>query len=493
MTARADALASALARVRGARIVVVGDVMLDEYVWGDTARISPDAPVPVVDVRRRSRAPGGAANVAINLAVGGATVTLIGATGADGPAEALGSLLEERGVSRSGLIADPSRRTTTKTRVVARGQHIVRLDEEDRVPLSDAARHRVREALDAALGDARVVVVSDYAKGVIDRDLVAYAVTAAARRDPPVPVVVDPKSSDFATYHGCFALTPNAKEAEGASGRPIRSDDDVAAAAAMLHVASGAPFVLITRGERGMSLSRRGGGVTHVPARAREVFDVTGAGDTVIAFFALGLAGGASPEEAAALANAAAGVAVGKVGTSAVTPQEALLALETGGGSTAKILDARQATDRAEHERTLGRRVVFTNGCFDLLHAGHIHLLEQARALGDFLVVAVNSDVSVRRLKGAERPLVGERDRTRLLAALDAVSCVVVFEDDTPLELIRAIRPDVLVKGGDYSPGTIVGAADVGQWGGRVATIPLVAGRSTTALLESIRKAESRG
>jgi D-beta-D-heptose 7-phosphate kinase / D-beta-D-heptose 1-phosphate adenosyltransferase len=492
MNARADTAAEIVGRARGAGVLVVGDVMVDEYVWGDTARISPDAPVPVVDVSRRSHAAGGAANVAINLAVGGAAVTLVGATGTDVAAATLRSILEERRISVAGLVADPSRRTTLKTRVVARGQQIVRLDEEDRQPLSDATRARVIDEIDAAIGRARVVVVSDYAKGVVDRDLVARCVASATRRQPAIPVVVDPKSTDFSKYYGCYAVTPNMREAEGAARRTIASDEDVAAAAGALHEASGAPFVLVTRGARGMSLSRRDGAVTHIAARAREVFDVTGAGDTVIAYFALGLAGGASPEDAAALANAAAGVAVAKVGTSAVTPQEALVAFAAGAGAPAKLLDRRQAAARAEHERSLGRRVVFTNGCFDLLHAGHLHLLEQSKALGDFLVVAVNSDASVRRLKGPERPLVGEGDRTRLLAALDAVGCVVVFDEDTPLDLIRAVRPDVLVKGGDYTRDTIVGADEVASWGGRVATIPLVAGRSTTALLESIRKAETR-
>ena len=490
MTQAADPFAEALASARGARIAVVGDVMLDVYVWGDVRRISPDAPVPVVDVRRRSHGCGGAANVAVNLAVAGARVALVGATGADHERDLVLALLAEHGIAADGLIADPARRTTTKTRVLARGQQLVRLDHEDRAPLGGPPRAALDAALDAALGDARAVVVSDYAKGVVDRETVARAVAGARRRSPAIPVIVDPKSADFGIYAGCTAITPNRAEAEAASGRRIESDEDVAAAAARLHEAADASLVLLTRGERGLSLSRRDGAVTHVAAGAREVFDVTGAGDTVLAYFTLGLAGGATPENAAALANAAAGVAVGKVGAGPVRPHEALAALGAAGGGPSKILDARQAVARAAHERSLGKRIVFTNGCFDLLHAGHVQLLEQARALGDFLVVALNSDASVTRLKGAGRPLVGEADRTRLLAALDAVGCVVVFDEDTPLGLIRAIRPDVLVKGGDYRPETIVGASEVAGWNGRVATIPLVAGRSTTALLESIRKAD---
>jgi len=273
---------------------------------------------------------------------------------------------------------------------------------------------------------------------------------------------------------------------------PIATDEDVAAAAAAIAAASGARQVLITRGDRGLSLSDAGR-VTHVPARAREVYDVTGAGDTVIAYFTLGLAAGIDAAEAAFLANAAASVAVSKVGTTVVTPEEVVRALEAGIATASKVLDAGQARAFVERERSRGRRIVFTNGCFDLLHAGHVHLLDRARAEGDVLVVAVNSDASIRRLKGPERPLVSEADRTRVLAALDAVSAVVVFEEDTPKALIEALRPDVLVKGGDYAVSQIVGADWVTAHGGRVATIPLVAGRSTSALVEAIRRTDREG
>jgi D-beta-D-heptose 7-phosphate kinase/D-beta-D-heptose 1-phosphate adenosyltransferase len=293
-------------------------------------------------------------------------------------------------------------------------------------------------------------------------------------------------------YRGCTAITPNRAEAEAASGRAIEGDDDVAPAAEAMASASGARQVLVTRGDRGLSLWEQGR-MTHVPARAREVYDVTGAGDTVIAYFALGLAAGVAPADAAFLANAAGSVAVSRVGTTVVAPEELVRSLEPGASPTSKILDRAAAQAFVERERSRGRRIVFTNGCFDLLHAGHVHLLDRARGEGDLLVVAVNSDASIRRLKGPERPLVGEADRTRVLAALDAVGAVVVFEEDTPLALIQALRPDVLVKGGDYAVSQIVGADWVQAHGGRVATIPLVAGRSTSALVEAIRQTEREG
>jgi len=304
-----------------------------------------------------------------------------------------------------------------------------------------------------------------------------------------VPVIVDPKANDLGVYRGCDAVTPNRQEAEAASGVPVDSDADVALAASRIHASCGATLVLVTRGDRGLSLWRAPGEVTHVPTRAREVYDVTGAGDTVLAYFALALAASAPPAEAAQLANAAAGVAVSRVGTTAVAPEDVFRALDVAGG-TGKILDRRQAADVLGRERSRGRRVVFTNGCFDLLHAGHVALLEQARTKGDLLVVAVNSDASVRRLKGPERPLTTEADRTRVLAALDAVGIVVVFDEDTPMGLIEAFRPDVLVKGGDYTEDRIVGAELVRSYGGRVETIPLVAGRSTTALIDAIKNDE---
>jgi D-beta-D-heptose 7-phosphate kinase/D-beta-D-heptose 1-phosphate adenosyltransferase len=300
-------------------------------------------------------------------------------------------------------------------------------------------------------------------------------------------VIVDPKSSDFTVYHGATAITPNRKEAEAASGMVIGDDPALARAGRRLREVAAASYVLVTLGERGMALVGPDDALDLLPAEAREVFDVTGAGDTVLAYFGLGLSAGLSAHDAARIANAAAGIAVGKVGAAAVAPAEILADDGRRTGAAGKFLDLREAVARIEHERSLGRRIVFTNGCFDILHAGHVQLLEAARTLGDLLVVALNSDASIHRLKGQGRPVVAQADRVRVMCALDAVGIVIVFEQDTPLEAIRQIRPDVLVKGGDYSVETIVGASVVHGYGGRVATIPIVAGLSTTGLLAAIR------
>jgi D-beta-D-heptose 7-phosphate kinase/D-beta-D-heptose 1-phosphate adenosyltransferase len=470
--------AALLPRLRGVRVAVVGDAMLDDYAWGEVGRISPDAPVPVVDVRRRTRVLGGAGNVAHNVTVAGGEAVLLSAVGEDPAGDAFAALCAQAGIAAEGVVREGMRRTTVKTRVVARGQHLLRLDEEDRIPLAPGSRRALLAALKAALPGCGAVLISDYAKGVVDASLVAEIAALA----PELPIVVDPKALDPAHYRGCTVITPNAQEARAAAGCEVEDEPGLRLACARLHERSGAAAVLVTRGERGMALSE--GGVLHlIPTRAREVFDVTGAGDTVLAYLALALAAGCSTLQAAELANLAAGVKVGKVGTSPVGPAEL-----AEGGDPGKMVDLRQAVARAEHLRSLGRKIVFTNGCFDLLHVGHVHLLTRARALGDVLVVAVNSDASVRRLKGEGRPVVQASDRVAVLAALDAVSMVVVFEEDTPLETIRLLRPDVLVKGGDYTEETIVGADLVRAWGGRVETVPLVAGRSTTGLLEALRQ-----
>ena len=475
---------SLLQRLAGLRVAIVGDAMLDDYAWGDVARISPDAPVPVVDVRRRTRVLGGAGNVAHNVAVAGGRPALLCVVGDDAAGESFLALCGEAGIDAAGVVRDRERRTTVKTRVVARGQHLLRLDEEDRRPLSAAAREQLLRALAAVLPGCDVVAVSDYAKGVVDEGLTAEI----ARLARGATIVVDPKAADLSRYRGCTVITPNAKEARLASGCDVDDEAGLREAAARIHARAGASAVLITRGERGMALSESGGGGFHlIPTRAREVFDVTGAGDTVLAYLALGLAAGAGVLEASTLANLAAGAKVGKVGTSPVGRAE-VAAHEEEGGAAGKVVDLEQAVARVAHLRSQGRRIVFTNGCFDLLHAGHVHLLERARALGDVLVVALNSDASVRRLKGEGRPVVRASDRVRVLAALASVGLVLVFEEDTPLPVIRQLRPDVLVKGGDYTKDTIVGADLVQSWGGEVATVPLVEGRSTTGLLEGLKQ-----
>jgi D-beta-D-heptose 7-phosphate kinase/D-beta-D-heptose 1-phosphate adenosyltransferase len=487
-----DRLARSLDRMRGRTIVVVGDVMLDEYVWGEVNRVSPDAPVQVVDVARRSRAVGGAGNVAGNVMAAGAEVRLVGVVGDDEAGATLLQSMAASGADSRGIVRLAGRPTTVKTRVMALGQQLIRLDRENRSPIGRDDGDRVVAAVDEALPGADALLVSDYAKGVLDRETLAAVVAAAERRAPGRPIVVDPKSADLSIYAGCSAITPNRREAEAATGVSLGAEADYAAAAERIRAVCGASSVLMTLGARGMALSVAGRRLVTIPSHAREVFDVTGAGDTVLAYFGLALAGGVEPDVAAEVANLAAGVKVSKVGAAAVTPVELTRDLDSGPTSR-KVVDLGEAVALCERWRSLGRRVVFTNGCFDLLHAGHIHLLERARALGDALVVAVNDDASIRRLKGPDRPLVAESDRARILAALDAVDAVIVFEADTPLDVIRRLRPDVLVKGGDYTEDAVVGADLVRAAGGRVAIVPLAAGRSTTALLESIKRAERSG
>jgi D-beta-D-heptose 7-phosphate kinase/D-beta-D-heptose 1-phosphate adenosyltransferase len=485
-----DKLEGALAAFKAARIAIVGDLMLDEYVWGDVRRISPDAPVQVVEIRRRSYAIGGAGNVAHNIVAAGGSALLAGAIGDDAAGGILSGLLKDAGVDTRGVMQEVDRPTTLKTRVVARAQHIVRLDQERKGALKEETRRRLLEAIESRLPDLMGILVSDYAKGVVDARFVADLRERLDRTGHAVPVVVDPKSPDFSQYRGCTAITPNLVEAEAAARMTIRSDADLEEAGRRLRAACGADWVLITRGENGMALCGERS-LDIIPAVPREVYDVTGAGDTVLAYFSLGLSTGLHAVEAARIANLAAGVKIGKVGTAAVGPSE-ILAGVVGEGTAAKIVALSEAASRVEHQRARGRRVVFTNGCFDLLHAGHVHLLEKARAFGDLLVVAVNSDASVKRLKGEGRPLVAEQDRLRVLAALDAVDLVLLFDEETPLEAIRQIHPDVLVKGGDYRTETIVGHELVLGYGGRVETIPLVSGRSTTSLIEAIKKSDGR-
>lgn len=481
-----DEAARLLASFRGVRIAVLGDVMLDEYVWGDVARISPDAPVQIVDILRRSHAVGGAANVARNVQVAGGAASCFGTVGDDPEGAALVRLLAEAGIDADAVVAVDDRPTTLKTRVVARGQQVLRLDRERRAPLRPKDRDRLLARLEAALPDCGAVLVSDYGKGVLDRDVVARVAKRIREGGRAIPLLVDPKAVDFSVYRGCDVVTPNRKEAEAATQVSLQTTDDVREAARRMRSACGASTVIITLGERGLAVCASDDSVETIPAQARDVFDVTGAGDTVLAYLGLALASGSSPIAAADLANAAAGVSVGKVGANPVTPDEVLAAI-AGATEPVKTASPEEAERRVERERSLGRRIVFTNGCFDLLHAGHVHLLQRARSFGDVLVVGVNSDASVRRLKGEGRPVMVESDRTRVLAALDAVDLVVVFDDDTPQSLIDRLRPDVLVKGGDYTVETIVGAAGVLARGGRVETVPLMAGLSTTSLVDALK------
>ena len=460
------------------RVVVAGDVMLDRYLFGSTGRISPEAPVPVVHVQQSDNRPGGAGNVAVNLAALGVTTSLVGVVGKDEAARSLATILGERGIACAFAEA-ADRPTITKTRVQSRGQQLIRLDEEKAAAMPGDA---VASALAGTLAGAGAVILSDYGKGAL-ADVQAMI---QACRDAGVPVLVDPKGSDFDKYRGASLITPNQSEFEAVAGVATSDEDLVARARAMMETLD-LDALLVTRSEKGMLLVEGGGEPLFLSTQAREVYDVTGAGDTVIATLAAAVASGQSLASAAALANLAAGLVVRKIGVATVTPGELSAALhQRGQGGRGLVdLDTLLALVAESHDRK--ERVIMTNGCFDVLHAGHVAYLEEAKSLGDRLIVAVNDDDSVRRLKGESRPVNALEDRMLVLAGLAAVDWVVPFSEDTPAHLIEAVLPDVLVKGGDYKPEDIAGAREVLQNGGEVRVLAFRDGHSSSRIIDRLR------
>ncbi len=469
-------------RFNRARVHVLGDIMLDRYWEGPTGRISPEAPVPVVRVEQVADRPGGAGNVALNIAALGARAGLSGYTGDDGAADALQDMLAAAGVDCA-FLRIPGMDTITKLRVISRQQQLIRLDFEQ--PLAADGSLPVLEP-EKALQECDALVLSDYAKGTLAQP--GPLISEARARG--IPVLVDPKGTDFARYRGASLLTPNLEEFEAVVGacpvesRLVRRGEEL-----MRELELGA--LLVTRGDHGMTLLRPGQDELHLPARAREVFDVTGAGDTVIAVLAAAVAAGASLPDAVSLANIAAGIAVGKLGTAVVSVPELRRAVQQDQGSERGVVSLEQLQVAVSDARSHGERLVFTNGCFDIIHAGHVAYLEQARQLGDRLVVAVNSDDSVRRLKGRGRPVNPQERRMAVLSGLEAVDWVVSFEEDTPHALLETLRPDLLVKGGDYAPEEVVGREVVEAHGGEVRVLDLVDDVSTTAIVSRIRRDRS--
>jgi D-beta-D-heptose 7-phosphate kinase/D-beta-D-heptose 1-phosphate adenosyltransferase len=484
--ADASPLTALLSRLPDARVVCIGDLMLDRYIEGRVNRLSPEAPIPVLEVERETAMLGGVGNVLRNLAALGVSVELVAAVGVDRAGRELASLLAHEPQVTPRLVSIPSRETSVKTRFVAGKQQLLRADRESTEALTAADRQSLLDDAAAALAAApgAPLALSDYGKGVLGDDLTRSLIALA--RGQGRPVVVDPKGRDFGKYRGATLLTPNRAELALATGMPTDTDEDVVAACRKLIAEHDVAAVLATRSERGMTLVERDA-VHHLPARAREVFDVSGAGDTVVAVIAASIAAGAPLPTAAKLANLAAGVVVGKVGTAVAHPAEILTALHESEfmDAEAKVLTVAAMCDRARTWRRRGWRIGFTNGCFDLLHPGHISLLKQARAACDRLVVGLNSDASVKRLKGDERPIQGETSRAVVLASLATVDLVVIFHEDDPLALIDALRPDVLVKGADYSLDEVVGAEEVQSWGGKVILADILSGHSTS---ETIRR-----
>ena len=469
-----------LSSFNSVKVLVVGDVMLDRYWHGGTSRISPEAPVPVVHVHQVQERPGGAGNVALNLRALGCEVGLFGMVGQDEAAKTLCELLEEAAIDCC-LVKTDGVLTITKLRVIDRNQQLVRLDFE-RGYISEQGRAWLGN-YKANLASCNAVILSDYGKGTLGdaRELI----DAAAQQD--IPVLVDPKSKDFSIYRGASVVTPNLKEFEAIVG-VCENEQEIASKGFELMRAHQLGALLVTRGEHGMTLlcNDQEGSVHHLPARVREVYDVTGAGDTVISVLAAALATGQTLATSAFLANMAAGLVVRKFGAATISVPELRRALQREQGSDMGILTEEDALIAAEDARAHNESIVMTNGCFDILHAGHVTYLEQAKALGDRLIVAVNDDASVARLKGANRPINPLQQRMAVLASLRAVDWVVAFSEDTPERIISCILPNVLVKGGDYKPDELAGAACVKSYGGRIEILCFVEGCSTSSTITKI-------
>jgi D-beta-D-heptose 7-phosphate kinase / D-beta-D-heptose 1-phosphate adenosyltransferase len=464
-----------------ARVVCIGDVMLDQYVYGEVERVSPEAPIPVLRVAREETSLGGAGNVVRNLAALGAEACFVSVSGTDPAGQEIGGLLAQLGNVETHIVAERNRVTTVKRRYVGGMQQMLRADREQVAPLPATLRGDFLGILRQALKDRKATVVSDYAKGALGDGLAAEAIALA--RDSGHIVAVDPKGADYGVYRGAHLIKPNRRELAAATQRPVGSDLEIATAARLLIESHGFAAVLVSLSEQGMTLVEPSGATHRLPSMAREVYDVSGAGDTVMATLGAALGAGASYLDAARLANIAAGIVVGKVGTAAVHGPELIETLIDRDQLNRKLVPEALALDHAARWRKNGLKIGFTNGVFDLLHPGHVALLRQARASCDRLVVGLNSDASTARLKGPGRPVNPESARGAVLAAVAAVDLVVIFGDDTPLSLIAALKPDVLVKGADYRLDQVVGADLVRSYGGEVLLAELTPGHSTSATI----------
>jgi D-beta-D-heptose 7-phosphate kinase / D-beta-D-heptose 1-phosphate adenosyltransferase len=470
-------------KMKPAPILVVGDVMVDEYILGDVDRISPESPVPVLVARDRLRKLGGAGNVVQNIVTMGGQVALFATVGKDNPGLWFKEYCESVGVESFWIKEDPSRPTTIKTRVVARNQQIVRIDQEHVGRLALDMEAAIVSEIKSVAPQVKAAVVSDYGKGFLTANILEAVISSARAHN--VPVVVDPKGLDFRRYKGATYLTPNLREASMASGVEIRNHESLVKAGQALLEQTGVEAVIITRGREGSTLVTRKRS-QDFPARQVEIVDVTGAGDTVIATLALAVANGLTIESAAGLANLAASLVVARFGAASVTLDEMIDSLNEDLRDN-KFVSFEDIASVLRNHRIAGHKIVFTNGCFDLFHSGHLDLLRQASSQGEVTVVGVNSDGSVKRLKGSERPIMPLADRVAMISALSFVDYVVAFDEDTPLNLIKEVQPDVLVKGEDWKGKEVVGADIVKARGGRVEFARLMPGMSTTSLIKKIR------
>ncbi|MBN1293290.1 MAG: D-glycero-beta-D-manno-heptose 1-phosphate adenylyltransferase [Candidatus Latescibacteria bacterium] len=472
-------LAEILKAIGTASVSVVGDVMLDEYIIGDSDRISPEAPEPIITEQARRYVPGGAANVAVNINALGAKAHLFSIIGNDTEGKLFKDALKKAGVDTAGILTFDSRPTTRKTRLIARGNQVLRVDREITRPIDSSLEQRlVRLIMDV---EDAVIVVSDYAKGIVTPGLIKSLVDTGKR------VIVDPKSSDLGIYAGSFLLTPNLLEISKAAGSGKLSNETIENVSRTVMDRHNINNILVTLGSEGMALYEKNTPVFHIHSKAREVYDVTGAGDTVIATVSAAVAAGFALPEACHTANIAAGIVVGKHFTAITSPQE-IMEYAFGVTASEKIVSKPILLDRISELKETGNTIVFTNGCFDILHMGHITYLNEARGLGDILIVGVNTDRSVRALKGELRPIIPEVERSHVIAALECVDYVILFDEDTPYELIKDVLPDILVKGADYSRDEVVGHDIVESYGGKVVLLPLLENTSTSSIINRIKE-----
>ena len=477
------ALAAQVERFGDVKILCLGDLMLDRFIYGSVERISPEAPIPVFTKEREQLMLGGAGNVVRNILSLGASCSFLSVVGNDRVGRELTNLVAQEKKLVPYLITEQGRISTKKTRYVAGNQQLLRSDEETREPLTADSEQQLIQLLEEEIPNHHLVILSDYGKGTLTPTLVKRTIELAEKAG--IRVIVDPKQRDFSLYRGAYLVSPNLRELEAAASTDILNDKQVVMAAQRLMQKHGIRHMLVTRSKDGMTLVRTEGDVEHLPAKAREIYDVSGAGDTAIATLGVALAAGLALPEAAFISNIAAGIVVGKLGTAVVYRTDLKTAIYTHDmvTSQSKILPLSLAIDQVSNWRRDGYKVGFTNGCFDIMHSGHLSLLQQARGRCDRLVLGLNSDESVKRLKGEERPVNSEMDRAMLLAALTYVDMVVIFRDDTPIALIEALKPEVLMKGADYTKDQVVGADIVEAYGGEVELIPLKEGYSTTATI----------
>lgn len=473
-----------IGKFQGKKVLVIGDLMLDEHIWSKVSRISPEAPVPVADVTSITHVPGGCGNVAANIASLGGEPLLIGIIGEDSSGTKLVRALHKNSIKSDNLVTIAERPTILKSRIIAVSQQMVRVDREDRTPLPSSTEGRVVSMIRKLIAQADAVIISDYGKGLVTKKVCKTAIGLAKKLGKPV--LIDPKGRDYSKYRGTTLITPNLLEAEVATGIKVADEASLIRVGKKLLSSVRSEYVIVTRGKDGMSVFSKKGNISHIPAIPREVFDITGAGDTVISTIALSLSAGAPIETAAVLSNYAASIKVGKIGTVPVEAEELRELLEAPSHTDGKIQNLKTLKKTIESLRAKGLKIVFTNGCFDIIHAGHIRYLKEAKNQGDILVIGLNSDSSVRAIKGPTRPLVPEKERAEILSALEFVDYITIFGEKTPNALISELKPDVHVKGGDYKEKDLPEAGIVKGYGGKVVIVRKIPGRSTTNIIDKM-------